>query len=125
MKLQGGEPRIKYARVIYPRFMRKKGGTKKSFVCPICGHHDNFFSGACPNCGAVAHPTDESPNDKNKIIHNLTIGLLLGFFFGLIGVLLCSIIGTKRVRKNSWSGFFISLPFVIVISFLLYVVYKT
>lgn len=121
MRIQGGNYSNKQRYQRGPKFKKYTVPTSNIVICPICGATNVDYTKTCVNCGSGFTSSYENPEDKYKKIKNTSIGFLLGFFLGLLGVLICIISGTSKVKKNSWSGFFTSLPFLIVIIFLLFV----
>ncbi len=121
MKLQGVNSSNRRQYQNRPKFKRHYAPTSNIVFCPICGATNVDYTKTCVNCGSTFNSLNELPEDKYKKIKNATIGFLLGFFLGLIGVLICIINGTTNVKKNSWSGFFTSIPFLLIILFLLFV----
>lgn len=121
MKLQGGNSSNRRQYQNRPKFKRHYAPTSNIVFCPICGATNVDYTKTCVNCGSKYTSLYENPEDKYKKIKSTSVGFLLGFLFGLIGVLICNINGTSKVKRNCWSGFFTSIPFVIVIAFLLFV----
>lgn len=121
MKLQGGNSSNRRQYQNRPKFKRHYAPTSNIVFCPICGATNVDYTKTCVNCGSTFNSLNELPEDKYKKLKNDTIGFLLGFFLGLIGVLICLINGTTNVKRNGWSGFFTSIPFLLIILFLLFV----
>ena len=121
MRIQNGNYSNKQRFQTRPKFKKYKMKTSNIVFCPICGATNVDYTKTCVNCGSTFNSLNELPEDKYKKLKNDTIGFLLGFFLGLIGVLICIINGTTNVKKNSWSGFFTSIPFLLIILFLLFV----
>lgn len=74
--------------------------------CQTCGAELNDLAEICPKCGvrcAVMQPVQE-----NKAIKGKGLGVVLGFFLGLIGAILCQFAGDEDAKKGGWIGFAIT-----------------
>ena len=84
--------------------------------CQTCGAELHDLAEICPKCGvrcAVMQPTNE-PVQENKAIKGKGLGIVLGFFLGLIGAIICQFAGDEDAKKGGWIGFAITFAITII-----------
>lgn len=89
--------------------------------CQTCGAELHDSAEICPKCGvrcAVMKPV--APVQDNKAIKGKGLGVVLGFFLGLIGALICQFAGDDDAKKGGWIGFAITCG--LTVAFIVFVV---
>lgn len=76
--------------------------------CKKCGTELPEENGVCPNCGyAEEVKTEPTPNENKEPRQNIgeskdVIGIILGFFVGLIGLIIGICLYTKPFEKDTF-----------------------
>ncbi len=97
--------------------------------CSQCGHELDDNSTFCSSCGASTQPRNQlvSQSAQNQKSNNTSlqgkwVGALLTFFTGIIGLVLCYVLGDEDCKKGALTCFIVCL-IIGVIMVVLYIVF--
>ena len=79
--------------------------------CQTCGAEIQDSAEICPKCG-VRCAVQQSSADKS--IRGKGLGVVLGLFLGIIGIILCHFIGDEEAKKGSITGFVVTIAIGII-----------
>lgn len=91
----------------------KPSAPKQPGYCAKCGFYKDDVNAPCPHCGYSPNQQNgyanyQSPNggyrsadpDATKAIKGGFLGFLMGFFLGILGLILCLIFGDRACKKG-------------------------
>lgn len=98
--------------------------------CPHCGAQVPDLQHPCPYCGyntAAANTQNgyqAKKTEEDKPIKGTALGVVLALFTGVIGLILCILLGDEQAKKAGILTFVISTVAWIVISIIIGIVYS-
>lgn len=90
--------------------------------CSQCGHELTDEAAFCSNCGATTqskgqiYDINRQNQTKDTSLKGKGIGILLTFFLGVIGLILCYVIGDEDCKKGALSCFIICTIIGVIIA---------
>lgn len=89
-------------------------GTMK--YCSQCGHELDDNAIFCSSCGASTQPQNrlasqatQNQKSSNASLQGKGVGILLTFFTGVIGLILCYVMGDEDCKKGALTCFIVCL----------------
>ncbi len=79
--------------------------------CSYCGKE--ILDGAvyCPHCGSHLYASNsvQEPQKNESSFKGGVVGFVLTFFFGLLGFILCLLLGDEKCKKSATTTFIVTL----------------